>query len=348
MKNKNITIVGLFFFLLSGTNAYSAGLSSQEDVFHDYVKSLLVPSKSSRRSGFVLGKRGNGKLSPTYVKSNVTQSARQIAPLEFGPSLLPFSTVRADLSEPTNTLYPYRAIGKVFVQNGEKTLTCGGTLIKPGLVLTAAHCVTKAGIRRFYDTRIKFIPGYRGGEAPYGVWYGRPFVLRAYFDGTTPCDETLRICQDDVAILNLEPQGGKYPGEATGWLGYGWNGHGFTPAGLVQVAQVGYPGCLNDGEYMQRNDAQGYQSSSFFNNTIIGSLMCGGASGGPWVVNFGFRPSVKGTTFGEYPDPNVIVGVTSWVNTDLKHNGASPFLNSNVAGMVNAICNAAPQACNLH
>jgi hypothetical protein len=91
---------------------------------------------------------------------------------------------------------------------------------------------------------------------------------------------------------------------------------------------------------MQRDDSQGFRASNFSNNTIIGSLMTGGSSGGPWVVNLGLPPSLSGTGFGTAASHNLIVGVTSWgyINTAVKQQGASPFTNGNIIVLVNVAC----------
>ena len=75
--------------------------------------------------------------------------------------------------------------------------------------------------------------------------------------------------------------------------------------------------------------------------------MCGGSSGGPWLINFGVRPSLTGTTAGTAPDENVVVGVTSWgfVSNTPKEQGASPFLSGNIVPLVNSACSAVPAAC---
>ena len=98
---------------------------------------------------------------------------------------------------------------------------------------------------------------------------------------------------------------------------------------------------------MERNDSHGFKSASNANNTIIGSLMCGGSSGGPWLVNFGIRPALTGTTNGTAPNPNIVVGVTSWgyVSNAVKQQGASPFLSTNIVPLVNAACVSSNPAC---
>ena len=98
---------------------------------------------------------------------------------------------------------------------------------------------------------------------------------------------------------------------------------------------------------MERNDSQGFVSTSLSNNTIIGSLMTGGSSGGPWLVNLGNPPSLSGISFGSAASHNVVVGITSWGYTDtsIKQQGASPFTSNNIVSLVNTACTASPAAC---
>ena len=135
-------------------------------------------------------------------------------------------------------------------------------------------------------------------------------------------------------------------GTHTGWYGYGFGGFGFTN-GVTHITQIGYPVCLDNGELMERNDSQGFVSSSISSNTIIGSLMCGGSSGGPWLNNFGIRPTLTGTSNGTAPNANIVVGVTSWgyTNNAVKQKGASPFTSNNIVSLVNSACNSQPAAC---
>ena len=118
--------------------------------------------------------------------------------------------------------------------------------------------------------------------------------------------------------------------------------------GLTHITQIGYPVCLDNGRLMERNDSQGFVSGSYSSNTIIGSLMCEGSSGGPWLNNFGIRPTLTGQINGTAFTPNVVVGVTSWgyaTNKSVKKLGASPFTSNNISQLVTSACNSQPTAC---
>jgi hypothetical protein len=147
-------------------------------------------------------------------------------------------------------------------------------------------------------------------------------------------------------VIILNTQSSNYPGSTVGWFGY-WYGGGFTSGGLAQITQLGYPAGLDYALYMERNDSYGYKNASYSNDTIIGSNMNGGSSGGPWVENFGLPSALTGETNGSFPYSNVIVGVTSWgyTATGPKEEGASSFTSGNIQTLLNAACGATPGAC---
>ncbi len=309
-----------------------------------------VPSAGP--SAFSPGAPGSGKTSPVSLgKPEIAIENSQgigVTPDDFGTNNHPFSTARADLySENTNTTYPYRAAGKLFFNEAGGSYVCSASMIKRGVVVTAAHCVANYGQSQFYSGW-QFVPAYHDGSAPYGVWtVARASVLTAYYNGTDSCATYGVVCPDDVAILVLNPQNGAYAGATTGWFGY-WYGGGFTSNGLVQITQLGYPVGLDNGYYMERNDSQGYKSSSNSNNTIIGSNMNGGSSGGPWIANFGLPYALTGETNGSgYSFTNAIVGVTSWGYTASgpKEQGAAPFTSGNIQSLLSGACSATPAAC---
>ena len=299
---------------------------------------------------FVRGAVGNGKTSEIFLGAPAQNaSADEYAPQEAGTTNHPFSTARADgYTGTTNKTYPFRAAGKLFFKKSDGgSYICSAALIKKGIVLTAAHCVSEFGTGQIYRD-FSFVPGYKSGAAPYGKWAARSVVvLNAYVNGSDQCAQRGVICKDDVALLVLQPQGSSLPGNSTGWYGYAYNGSGFTGS-RVHITQIGYPACLDNGAIMERNDSEGFKSASHTNNTLLGSLMCGGSSGGPWIINFGKRPNLTQTASGSEAAQNTVVGVTSWGSTSTgpKQMGASPFLNTNVQTMVNSACNSNPSHCN--
>lgn len=292
---------------------------------------------------------GDNKLSPVQLvpaidfKKAVNSNSEEIAPQQFGTSKHPFTTARTNAySSSTTTYYPFRAAGKLFFKIGSSTYLCSASLIKPGVIVTAAHCVANFGSRQFYNSWV-FVPAYNNGTAPYGTYTGRrAYVLTSYLNGTDSCAVAGVVCRNDVAVIVLNKQGTVLPGQRTGWLGYGWNGFGYNTSGQALITQLGYPVALNSGVLQQRNNSQGFVSTSLSNNTVIGSLETGGSSGGPWAVNLGYPPVLNGTSVGTYPTPNVVVGVTSWgyTSTSIKQQGAAPFLSTNITVLVNTACAA--------
>ena len=319
----------------SGVSAANAGVSAQ---------SFGAPSATP-------GSDGTGKASPIRLftpAAGVQITDDGVSSQEFGTSLQPFTTNEANaFGVLTERYYPFRAAGKLFFNIGASSFVCSASLIKPGLVVTAAHCVANFGQNQFYSNW-RFVPAYRAGVAPFGSWTVlQARVLTSYLNGTDSCAVSGVVCQDDVAVLALNPQSGAYAGNTTGWYGFGINGYSYNSSKQALITQLGYPVALDNGNVMQRTDSQGFTSASNSNNTLIGSLQTGGSSGGPWVVNLGRQPVLSGISFGTAPVRNIVVGVTSWgfTNSAVKQQGASPFTAGNISNMVSAQCAATPGVC---
>jgi hypothetical protein len=308
---------------------------------------IFVGPPGSSPGGVGTGNLNPIQLAPGLSRQQLQQQQSQAHPEEFGTSGQPFTTSRANaLYNPTTFNYPFSSAGKLFFQINGSSFLCSASLIKPGIAVTAAHCVANYDQSQFYSNW-QYVPAYNNGTAPYGVWSAKNVtILTAYYNGTDSCYQYGVICPDDVALINLYTPSG-LPGTTTGWFGYGYNGYSYNSSSQAQITQLGYPVALDSGGFMERTDSQGFVNTTLSNNTIIGSLQTGGSSGGPWVVNLGTAPILNGTSFGTYALHNIVVGVTSWGYTDLtvKQQGAAPFTSGNINTLVTYVCAANPGKC---
>jgi len=322
----------------------SANQKSLLDALREYTPSGREPGVVAGQAGTLPSKRE--RSFQTQIDEDEDEG---VAPQEFGTSNHPFSTARVDSNLRVSNSTPHRRSGKLYFNIGGSTYWCSASLIKRGVIVTAAHCVANFGKSQFYSNWV-YHPATNEAKVPvdpYGSWTGASArVMTSYFNGTEVCYQAGVICPNDVAVITLN-QGASYPGNTLGWNGYGYNGWGFNPSGQTLITQLGYPGGLDAGRQMQRNDSQGFKNTAFSSNTIIGSLMDGGSSGGPWINNFGIGPVLSGLSHGSYSNLNIIVGVTSWgyINQAIKEQGASPFTSGNIVPLVNAACTATPAAC---
>jgi len=141
--------------------------------------------------------------------------------------------------------------------------------------------------------------------------------------------------RSDFAILEIEDRRfgseTRSIGQVTGWFGYRTNA--LLPN---HTKKIGYPAGFDGGEVMHQVDSQSARIAEE-DTVIYGSDMTGGSSGGPWIENFGVQS--EGQTGGLFPNPNRIVGVTSYgyVSTDPKVQ-ASSNLNQDFLTIFNAAC----------
>lgn len=242
---------------------------------------------------------------------------------------------------------PYVATGKLLIATttaGVFNGHCSASLVGKGVLVTAAHCVHQYGLGQsgFFKS-LRFIPAQNSSTTnagPYGFWDAQTWAIpTVYFNGTDTCSVYGKVCNNDVAVVLLNKNSaGKYPLAVPqiNYYGYGWNGYGFRAEGSSgtrrgQITQLGYPGGLDNGFLMQRNDSQaqylGTGTGSSPLNLVFGSRMNGGSSGGPQLVNFGTPPTATGAPVGAAPNFNVVQSTTSWgYNTSsIKIQGSSTF-----------------------
>jgi V8-like Glu-specific endopeptidase len=112
---------------------------------YDLMDALQARPQLQIEAGFSPGADGDGHMSPIFLGAPAGGAAgEQVAPQESGTTNHPFTTARADLSGATaSNAYPYRASGKLFFNIGTATYMCSASLIKRGVVVTAAHCVAE-------------------------------------------------------------------------------------------------------------------------------------------------------------------------------------------------------------
>jgi len=199
--------------------------------------------------------------------------------------------------------------------------------------VTAGHCVTRPNTdpaQRYFFTNFLFVPSLNNGAAPYGQWTSSgQWVLNAWHlsNGSVPNPGDIAFL-----IMNDQPVSGQNRriGDVTGWLG--WRTQALS---RNHVTMLGYPCNLDSCARMQVTNAGSFADGGS-NTWIYGSAMRGGASGGPWIQDFG-SPSA-----GNPPNTmglNQLVAVTSYgpIATEPKYLGASN-LDQNFTNVLNSAC----------
>lgn len=241
-----------------------------------------------------------------------------------------------------------RSVGRLLTRFAGVWYLCTATIINKSLLVTAAHCVFKYGQQGsgwpdLVDghSQVYFQPfADNGVSAKFGDWWAAGLrVPTVYFDGTDTCAVDGIICNNDVALVWLKKNAAnKNIGDVVGRMNYGWNSFGFTEPAMdlflptapasAAITQFGYPAAFDSGRRMQISTGGAFQMTyGDLKNTVRGTAMTGGSSGGPWVVNFGVDATVSNTDYGLQADRNIVVAVVSWGFVDLSYKlqGASFF-----------------------
>jgi V8-like Glu-specific endopeptidase len=278
--------------------------------------------------------KGEGSLPKVQPQSGMERQLvpmLESAPLSEGEHLIPeatssfgarFTTGRV-FPDAAVTTYPFSAVGKLFFTDPKTggNFVCSASVLRPRIIATAGHCVTHPSTNaaeRYFFSNFLFVPAYNNGGAPFRSWTSnRQWVANAWYfsNGSVPNEQDVAMLIANDQLINGQP---RKIGEITGWLGYFTN-----QLSNNNATMLGYPCNLDSCARMEITNAQTFASGGS-NTFVYGSAMRGGASGGPWVQDFGVNPVSNPTV------PlglNYLIAVTSYgpVATEPKYLGASNF-----------------------
>ncbi|WP_052440994.1 trypsin-like serine peptidase [Streptacidiphilus anmyonensis] len=133
------------------------------------------------------------------------------------------------------------------------------------LIVTAGHCLSAGG------TSAVFVPGYRDGSAPDGVWHITQVIENSAWTGDGDQD-------DDVAFAVVAPQNGRSLESSVGG-GYTLSTSGTTDA-TVQL--TGYPSATDE-PITCTGDAAAFSQTQL---VIDCTAFTGGTSGTAWLAGY--------------------------------------------------------------
>ncbi|MDH6110422.1 V8-like Glu-specific endopeptidase [Kitasatospora sp. MAP12-15] len=221
--------------------------------------------------------------SPTATSEATTEATS--SPLPSGWSRQRFLKAFGKHKGTTHTASPTvlnGLVGAVFTSNASGDHFCTASVVDSAgqnLIITAAHCVYDPGVGQ--RNNLVFVPGYRAGETPNGVWpLAAITVDQSWADHGNP--------DLDVAFAIVQPQDGRQVQQVLGA-----NKLGIGKGYQLDVRVTGYPSssdepitCVN--QTVEQSPTQLRISCPDYT---------GGTSGSPWVT--GFDPSTHtGTVVG--------------------------------------------------
>jgi len=149
------------------------------------------------------------------------------------------------------TDYPIRTSVKIFkVINDSLKNSCSGSMISRRHVLSATHCYSRANTSSIFVNGLYVCPVYNNGIPSNSFHCSEVSKIYLYKDWN--------LIGEDVAILELEEP----IGEATGWIGIGYNDDGSFFAQDI-YHKFSYPG-VND--FYNSEDSTLYNSDTLYHS----------------------------------------------------------------------------------
>ncbi len=114
------------------------------------------------------------------------------------------------------TLYPYRAVGQVYVTYGKNTYVCTGTLIGPSSVATPAICLYGIEGQPVWADAVEFYPAVNNNQAPYSSYkWDTASIMKGFTDPTLTSGLGGGLPFGIGLVILAQPAGDKL-----GWFGF--------------------------------------------------------------------------------------------------------------------------------
>jgi len=178
--------------------------------------------------------------------------------------------------------YPYSTVGKLFFTiPGKGDFYCSAAVIRNRVIATAAQCVHSGTASPGFFTDFEFVPAYRDGTAPFGIWAWEYVTVSSTWTG----GGGKLPHATDFALIELEDlvfDGAlRTIGDVVGYLGYATQRLRPNHAHLLA-----YTSSHDNGEKVHQVTAKDHKSAAP-SNVLYGSDMRGGSAGGPLIQDFG-------------------------------------------------------------
>jgi V8-like Glu-specific endopeptidase len=194
--------------------------------------------------------------------------------------------------------------GVLYVTIAGSDYACSGSVVRSlsrDLVVTAGHCV-HGGPGGAFAQNVVFVPGFRYGTAPYGLWAARYLT-------TTAAWAVRRDFEADTGFVLLNTRRGNHVQQVVGAQDIAFN----AARDATQYV-FGYPKLPPfNGDTLVY--CAGTPTSDPYGGTSLGlrCSMTGGASGGPWLTGLGTQRPGYGAvdaviSFYYLNDPHTIYG----------------------------------------
>lgn len=225
----------------------------------------------------------------------------------------PYTRYCVNCSTSMWTSFPWSTVGKLFFRiPGQGNYSCSAAVAYNRAVWTAGHCVYTRG--RGWHTNVVFIPAYRNGRAPYGVFSASNLA-------TTSGWFNYRRYSYDVGLIIARDRSRRSIGWWTGYLGAMFNARTDQ-----HFHTLGYPSNISSGRYLIAcaSSTSRLDATESPRTVGIGCDMSHGSSGGPRMIKY--TPLAAGAN-------NYVNGVTSYYYRGRSLEVFSPYFGEAAKGL---------------